>query len=165
MLELHLGREVMEGMDKEEWDRLYVFAVYFQILAHFTTVTYRRYNVLTELTVTFHESLAVVPHLCLYCQCRWFQSAPLVCLRYKSILEVKDRSELLSFILVVLRRRISKPLITFSCYCISANQRLFCAAENQCRTSYFDSLLVELGIFGDVVQVRLLSCNIREQVL
>lgn len=31
--------------------------------------------------------------------------------------------------------------------------------------SYFDSLLVQLCIFGDVVQVGLFSCDIREQVL
>lgn len=71
-------------------------------------------NTSLNCAVYFHFTVHAVPYLCLdYC-CRWFQSAPLVCLRYKSILKIKDRFELLSFSLIVLKSKSVNQHQTFN---------------------------------------------------
>ena len=51
MLE-HLEEGLMEGIDEEDRDRLYALCTF------------------KYMTVTCHESLTVVPHLCFHCKCR-----------------------------------------------------------------------------------------------
>lgn len=117
-----------------------------------------------------HTRQVLVAHLLLDSLCRRLQSAPLICLRDKSILKVQNRLELLSLILIILQQRQQingpKSLIRnklFSLFLqIVATFKM--AGINLC-VSYFDCLLVKVGIFGDVIQLRLFPRNVREKVL